>query len=130
MGSATSTFRLILADTSVWIDHIRQGDDLLFALLENQRILTHPYVIGEIALGSLRSRAERLATLHDLPSVIPARHSEVMRLIESERLFGTGLGYVDAHLLTSAIAMDEVAIWSRDKKMVSHTARLNVAFEP
>jgi len=92
-----------LVDTSVWIDHLRQGNDRLSDLLHRDEVLVHPFVVGELALGSMRNRAEIMGLLRSLPHLAVADHDEVLALVGSRRLAGTGIGWVDAHLLASAI---------------------------
>ncbi len=118
---------MILVDSSIWIDHFRSMDDVLFALLERQEVLIHPFVIGEIALGNLRPRATILSTLHKLPQAVVARESEVLTLIETSSLVGLGIGYVDAHLLASAKLTDGTRLWTRDKRLTAAAARLSLA---
>jgi predicted nucleic acid-binding protein len=94
---------LILVDTSVWVDHLRFGRGPLGEMLEQDLVLTHPFVIGELACGHLRPRAEILRHLRTLPAVTVARNTEVLRMIEAHGLPGSGLGWVDAHLLAAAL---------------------------
>ncbi|MEM5406315.1 MULTISPECIES: type II toxin-antitoxin system VapC family toxin [Paraburkholderia] len=108
---------MILVDTSVWIDHINASDPLLMTLLGEERVLAHPYVIGEISLGSLRNREVVLGALLDLPSVPVATPAETFYLIECEGLFNRGIGYVDTSLLASARLQPGVTIWTRDKRL-------------
>lgn len=93
---------MILVDTSIWIDHLHSRNPDLVAWLETDEVLTHPFVVGELACGELRRRDEILALLTSLPSAPLAAHEEVMALVRSHNLFGRGIGWVDAHLLTSA----------------------------
>lgn len=117
---------MILVDTSIWIDHLRRGDELLAGLLEADRILTHPFVIGELALGSLRDRQERLADLLGLPSTLVADDDEVFRFINAERLFETRIGYVDAHLLAAVRLTPEARLWTRDRRLAALAERLSI----
>jgi len=118
---------VILADTSVWIDHLRHTDEILTYLLSRQQVLTHPLVIGELAVGHLRPRDVVLKTLQELDRAIAARDDEVLRLIERERLFGLGLGYVDAHLLASVRLTPGTFLWTRDKRLSAVAERLSLA---
>lgn len=108
---------MILVDTSVWVDHLRGADLALAALLEARQILTHPYVIGELALGSLRNRGVVISALTDLPSAIVADNSEVMAFIQRNALFGRGIGYVDVHLLAAARLTAGASLWTNDKRL-------------
>ena len=108
---------MILVDTSVWIDHLDHSEPIMVDLLLHDRVRIHPYVIGEISLGSLRDRATVLQALNDLPRVPVATPDEVFYLIEKQQLFSRGIGYVDASLLASAKLQPGVAIWTRDKRL-------------
>jgi hypothetical protein len=113
---------VILADTSVWIDHLRNGEPKLVTLLNEGSVLTHPLVIEELACGYLSHRTEILDLMGALPMAPIAAHQEVLEFITSERLYGTGLGAVDAHLMASA-RLARAKIWSKDKAL-DRTARL------
>jgi predicted nucleic acid-binding protein len=108
---------MILVDTSVWIDHINASDSMLVSLLAEERVLAHPYVIGEISLGSLRNREVVLGALRDLPGAAIATPEEIFYLIEGEQLFNRGIGYVDTALLASTRLQPGVTIWTRDKRL-------------
>jgi predicted nucleic acid-binding protein len=111
---------VILVDTSVWIEHIRSPHTLLLSQLNDGAVLAHPFVIGEVALSHVRSRAAVLRELRDLSAAPVASPEEVLDLIERHRLFGIGIGYVDAHLLASAKLMGGLALWTYDAHL--HTA--------
>jgi predicted nucleic acid-binding protein len=117
---------VILVDTSVWIDHLRRGNDTLAALLEEGSVVGHPFVTGELACGSLRNRREILSLLDGLPQSMIAEHTEVLRFLESHRLMGRGLGYVDVHLLAS-VMLEGALIWTLDKQLAEIAGRLAVA---
>lgn len=108
---------MILVDSSVWIDHLRSGDAVLSALLERGGVLTHPFVIGELALGSLRQRDVILGALHDLPHVTVADDAEVMGFIARHALHGRGIGYIDTHLLAAVRLTHGATLWTRDKRL-------------
>jgi predicted nucleic acid-binding protein len=111
---------MIVADTSVWIDHLRSGDQQLVTELECGSILMHPFIAGELALGSLGSPAKRAAILRDLdslPTAKLARNEEVRLLIERRSLFSLGIGYVDANLLASVLLTPGDQLWTRDKRL-------------
>ena len=114
----------VLVDTSIWVNHLRHGEADLVALLEEGAVLVHPFVIGELACGNLKNRAEILSLLGALPSAAVADHDEVMTLIEIHKLMGTGLGYVDVHLLASAILSD-VPFWTEARSLAKAAEGLN-----
>lgn len=118
---------MILVDSAVWVDHLRSGDDRLAALLDRGLVLAHPFVIGELALGSLRRRAEILSALLDLPQATRAADDEVLAFIDRVGLHGLGIGYVDAHLLTSVRLTPDARLWTRDRRLLAAAARLGVA---
>jgi predicted nucleic acid-binding protein len=118
---------VILVDTSIWIDHLRSRDETLAERLNRREILIHPYVIGELALGHMDPRAEILTVLQDIPQVATATESEVLHLIESTVLFGTGIGYIDAHLLAAVKLRPGTRLWTRDKRLSAVAARLDLA---
>jgi len=108
---------VILADTSVWVDHLRTGDNALAALLDAGMVLAHPFVIGELALGNLRQREIVLNALTDLPHASVATDAEVFHFIERRALFGRGIGYVDAHLLAAVQLTAGTELWTNDKTL-------------
>ncbi|MCP3053677.1 type II toxin-antitoxin system VapC family toxin [Aurantimonas marianensis] len=118
---------MILVDTSIWIDHLRRADAELSEYLLQAQVLTHPFVIGELALGNLRQRQTILQALDDLPRAIIASDAEVQRFIEDEKLFGAGIGYVDAHLLTSARSTPGATLWTGDRRLRAAAERLSLA---
>lgn len=120
---------MILADTSVWIDHLRGGDGGLEYALMTGSILTHPFVIGEIALGHLRERKRILESLRELPLADVATDDEVLRMIDSAKLFGRGIGYVDAHLLAAARLSRNATLWTRDRLLREAAQHLGLAHE-
>ncbi len=120
---------MILVDTSIWVDHLRKGDETLAGLLDSGEILSHPFVIGELALGNLKQRSLILATLHDLPRAVSATDTEVLHFIDRHVLFGLGIGYVDAHLLAATRLTAGATLWTRDKPLLSAAGRLGLAAE-
>jgi len=121
---------VILVDTAVWIDHFRDGDRELTELLDRSVVLAHPWVIGELALGNLRGRAEILRLLADLPQATIATPAELLALIEHRRLYGIGIGYVDAQLLAATMLTDGATLWTRDRRLNAAAQQLDVAYTP
>lgn len=119
---------MILVDTSVWIDHLHRSDEQLARLLEISAVLTHPMVIGEIALGTIKNRAQLLQALDDLPTAVSAADDEVLAFIEQRALFGRGLNLVDAHILASVILTPEARLWTRDRRLRETAEGLSVAY--
>ncbi|NDC36637.1 MAG: type II toxin-antitoxin system VapC family toxin [Proteobacteria bacterium] len=118
---------MILVDTSIWIDHLRHGNKGLAALLGNVEVLAHPFVIGELACGNLKNRREIISLLNELPRAAVTEHAEVLELIESRRLMGNGIGYVDAHLIASAL-LSGSPLWTGDKRLRSVSAAMGILF--
>lgn len=106
---------MILVDTSVWINHLRHVDSALVNLLNTGRVLAHPFVIGELALGNLRQRDVILDTLNNMPRAKIATDEEVLAFINQSKLYGLGVGYIDAHLLTSVRLTPNTLLWTHDK---------------
>jgi predicted nucleic acid-binding protein len=108
---------VILADTSVWVDHLRAGNRALAELLDAGLVLAHPFVIGEIALGRLRQRKTILEALLQLPRTFVATDAEVLAFIDRYELFGSGIGYVDVHLLAAVRLTAGSQLWTRDQRL-------------
>jgi predicted nucleic acid-binding protein len=119
---------VILVDTSVWIDHLRIGDPQLTVLLQEAQVLTHPWVIGELALGQLSRRSDILGLLSNLPQATVATETEVMTLVETQHLFGRGIGYVDTHLLAATLLTTDASLWTRDKRLAAVAADLGISY--
>ena len=117
---------MILVDTSVWIDHLRHGDAELARLLNTGQVLTHRFVVGELALGSLQNRNIVLSTLQNLPQATIASDEEVLHFIGHHALFGTGIGYIDAHLLAAVRLSPGALLWTRDKRLLAESVRLGL----
>jgi len=107
---------MILVDTSIWIDHFRVGNRVLSEVLGRGLVLTHPFVIGEIAFGNLKNRTRILADMKALPSAVSATDEEVLRLIEKHKLWGIGIGLIDAHLLASCL-LSNCELWTLDRQL-------------
>lgn len=119
----------VLVDTSVWVRHLRKGCDTLDWLLREERVSCHPFVVGELACGNLAARSEILTLLQALPQVLSLAHAEVLQIIERHGLMGKGLGYVDIHLLGSALVSD-TGLWTDAKALRQAANALGLAAEP
>lgn len=119
---------MILVDTSVWIDHLRKGVPALEVALEREQVLTHPFVIGELACGRLSNRQELLDLLAALPAAPVASDQEVLLFIERHGLMGRGMGLIDLHLLASAMLTDGGLLWSRDRQLAALATEMKIAF--
>jgi len=118
---------MILADTSVWVDHLRRGDAKLAELLNAGQVLSHRFVIGELALGNLRNRDVVLEALQNLPEASIATDQEVLHFIARHALSGRGIGYVDVHLLVAAQLSHGASLWTRDKCLHAESIRLGLS---
>jgi predicted nucleic acid-binding protein len=108
---------LILADTSVWIEHLRAGNPRVQRLLDSGQIIMHPMIVAELGLGSLRQRAKTLAELDGLLEVKVAELSEVRSMIEAHRLYAKGIGLIDAHLVASCLITPGTQLWTHDNAL-------------
>src|SRR5436309_2959973 len=108
---------MILIDTSIWVNHFRHGVPSLVSLLARGEAMTHPFIIGELACGSLSHRREKLEMLARLPRTALAEHDEVLAMVEDERLMALGIGWIDAHLLASSLLSD-AGVWTRDRGLL------------
>ncbi|MEO8348817.1 MAG: PIN domain-containing protein [Acidobacteriota bacterium] len=113
----------MLVDTSVWVDHLRRGNPRLEALLRDGLVLVHPFVLGELSLGRLRKRAEILGLLAEMPPAETAGHDEVLEFVDRHGLAGSGVGWVDVHLLVSAV-LSRVPLWTLDRRLAVAARRL------
>jgi len=114
---------LILVDTSVWVDHLRKGNARLTALLDDGLVLVHPFVLGELALGRMKRRAELLGLLDEMPRAEAANHEEALEFVDRHGLAGSGVGWVDVHLLVSA-ALTGASLWTLDRRLAAAAGRL------
>ena len=108
----------VLADTSIWIDHFRRRDAKLAQFLDRGDVVMHPFVVGELLLGHVPRIAEMIEDLCRLPKAAVAGADEVLEFISRRKLPGSGIGYVDAHLLAAAALTPEAALWTRDKRLL------------
>jgi predicted nucleic acid-binding protein len=120
---------MVLADTSIWIDHFRRGDQQSVQFLDRGDVVVHPFVIGELALGSVSKSAAMMDDLHDLPKAVMANTNEILKFIADRKLSGSGIGYVDAHLLAAAALASETFVWTRDKRLHAVAQSLSLAAE-
>lgn len=120
---------MILVDTSVWVDHLRRSNTRLVSLLEAGEVVCHPFVVGELACGDLRSRQEVLSLLARLPRADIAEHDEVLAFVEVNGLMGAGIGWIDAHLLSSVV-LHGARLWSLDRRLRAIAETLGVRAEP
>ncbi len=119
---------MILADTSVWIDHLRKDLPALAAVLEDGRVMMHPFVLGELACGNLSNREEVLRLLSDLPAAPAVTEREALGFIDRRALMGRGIGYIDVHLLASTALAGDAQLWTRDKRLAAVASELELAF--
>lgn len=117
---------MILPDTSIWVDHLRLGDGKMQEQLDRDNVFCHPFVIGELTLGTLMNRKKIFASLRRLPTPIIPTDEEVMSMIERHRIFGRGIGLVDAHLLASVLLTPETRLWTRDKRLRAVATELGI----
>lgn len=118
---------MILVDTSVWVEHLRRGAPALATALEQGTVLTHPFVLGELACGNLKNRAEVLRLLGELPAAPMATDAEALDFIERRALMGRGIGYIDVHLLASVTLTGSARLWTRDKRLAAVAEDLELA---
>lgn len=121
---------MILPDSSIWIDHLRSPNAALDALLEGQHILCHPFVVGEVSLGSIANRTYVLTKLGELPRSRSVTSDQVATLIEANQLWGRGIGFVDAALLTSTAITPDAVLWTSDRRLRACAQRLGLAYAP
>jgi predicted nucleic acid-binding protein len=115
----------VLVDTSVWIDHFRNRNARLSEQLEAGQVWIHPFVIGELACGSLSQRRKVLSLLAALPSAPMAEHDEVMEFVDARGFYGKGLGWIDLHLLLSARIV-QLPFWTLDKRLAAAASELGL----
>ena len=120
---------MILVDSSVWVDHLRQSDPRLVDLLQTGKVLTHPFVVGELALGSMKNRKAILGNLRELPQSPMATDDEAFDFIERNALFGMGIGYIDVHLLAATRLGGGSRLWTRDKRLAAASEQLGLSAE-
>jgi predicted nucleic acid-binding protein len=120
--------KMVLADTSIWVEHLRNSNNSFIKLLDEGRVLIHPFIIGELACGNIRNRVEILSLLRKLPSGTVANNEEIIIFIDRNQLMGKGLGYVDVHLLASAL-LSNVCLWTNDKALAGVATEMEIGFD-
>ena len=120
---------MVLADTSIWVEHLRKGNSDLSILLRDGNIFCHPFVIGELACENIKNRNKSLNYLQHLPSCTNVSNEEVLTFLEKRKLMGKGLGLIDAHLLSSAL-ISKTLIWTLDKPLREIATSLKISFRP
>lgn len=118
---------MVLVDTSVWVSHLRDGNSRLQKFLEDCRVVTHPFIIGELACGNINNRAEIISLMQSLPPLDVIEHEELLLFIEHNQMMGKGLGFVDVHLVASAL-LAGIPLWTHDKKLKQACSRLRIDF--
>ena len=118
---------MILADTSIWVDYLRNRNPEMELRLSKGQIVTHPFIVAELALGSLKNRQQRLAEMEALLDVRVAQLSEVRHMIESHALYSKGIGLTDAHLIASCLLTPGTELWTRDTAMETVAMTLGIA---
>ncbi|MCF6148934.1 MAG: type II toxin-antitoxin system VapC family toxin [Candidatus Kuenenia sp.] len=119
---------MVLVDTSIWVVHLRNGNIGLETLLNEGNVVCHPFIVGELACGNLKNRVEILSLLQTLPMAIHGEHEEIMRFIEDHTFMGKGLGYIDIHLIVSAI-ITNIPLWTADKKLNEISLKLGIGYQ-
>ena len=117
---------MTLVDTSVWVDHLGKGNSTLRRLLNNSQVLTHPFIIGELACGNLKNRSEVLGLLDELPKAVVAENNEVLEFVERTHLYGSGIGWIDVHLIASAM-LSKATIMTLDRQLENTTKGLGIS---
>lgn len=118
---------MVLVDTSVWVDHLRQGDKVLVDLLMLGQVCMHPMIIGELACGNLHKRDQLIALWQGLPSITEASHSEALYCLAQNDLSGKGIGFVELHLISATLLTPSTLIWTRDRRLKAAAQALNIS---
>jgi predicted nucleic acid-binding protein len=119
---------MVLVDSSVWIDHLRQKDDVLSQLLINGQVCIHPMIIGELACGNLQNRLTVIKLWQSLPHTKHATHEEALLCLNKHNLFGKGIGFVDLHLLASTLLTPSTLLWTNDRRLKTIADDLKLSF--
>ncbi len=119
---------MVITDTSIWVTHLRQGSRQLEKLLIDAEVMSHPFIIGELACGNLKNRNEIISLLQSLPMAPTIEFDEFIFFIERNQLMGIGIGFVDVHLLASA-QLTGIPLWTADKRLKSAATKLDLAYK-
>ena len=119
---------MVMVDTSIWVDHLREGSHHLEELLLDTKVVCHPFIVGELACGNIKNRNEFLSLIQTLPVAPVIDLNEFLYFVDQNRLMGKGIGFVDIHLLASAL-LSEIPLWTSDKKLKSVLTELNIAYK-
>jgi predicted nucleic acid-binding protein len=119
---------MVLVDTSIWVEHLRKGNHQLKQLLMDAEVICHPFIIGELACGSIKNRQEILPLLMSLPSAPLPEFDELMYFIDENQMMGIGIGFVDVSLLASA-QLSGNFLWTADKKLNSAATMLSLNYK-
>lgn len=119
---------MVLVDTSIWVTHLRQGNRQLEKMLMDAEVVSHPFIIGELACGNLNNRDEILSLLQSLPMTPTIEFDEFLFFINQNHLMGKGVGFVDIHLLASA-QLSGIPLWTADKRLKSAANHLDLTFK-
>lgn len=118
---------MVLVDTSVWVSHLRHGNSRLQKLLQESKVVSHPFIVGELACGNISNRFEITSLMQSLPILDVAENEELLLFIEHKKMMGTGLGFVDVHLMAAAM-LAGIPLWTHDKKLKQACSHLNIDY--
>jgi len=118
---------MILIDTSVWVNHLRKSEPRLQTLLLAGEVYCHPFIIGELACGSIKNRQEIISLLQSLPSTRTVNDNEFLYFIEQNKIYSKGIGYVDIHLLAST-KLESIKLWTEDKRLKNVATTLGLSY--
>jgi predicted nucleic acid-binding protein len=118
---------MVLVDISVWVSHLRHGNPKLQEMLQEGQVVSHPFIIGELACGNISNRTEIISLMQSLPMLDAIEHEELLLFIEHNKMMGTGLGFVDVHLMAAAM-LAGIPLWTQDKSLKQACSRLIIDF--
>lgn len=120
----------VLVDSSVWVEHFKQRNEQLAALLADASVICHPYVVAEVACGTPPNRKTVIELLAELEAAPVATQDELLTLLDTRQLYGRGCGFVDMSLLASALLAEDLRLWTADKRLAKIAGELNKAYQP